>query len=120
MTPLIEHLDTDATTRLADRLSKEREAARVELEVRTKRRIELLQDMKNRERYMKVLEKLSGVPSRAHHHASEIPKPGERTDALAAPRQPHQFKTEECLDGLDLTHISHPGVIEVLHAKHHV
>jgi hypothetical protein len=114
ITPLIEKMDDEACHRLENRLNQERLREDQLKQVRSRRRLEIIHDRKMRERYIAALERLSGVRcTRATRAASvEIP---ERIKLLAEPRAVKTVGLTECLDGLELSHISHPHVVECLH-----
>lgn len=118
MTPLIETLDTDAANRLKDRLKAEEKSDKELLELRARRRAEILEDLKMRQKSFEALEILSGV-TRPRSPPAPIVSQGlsKRTEELAKPRERKPIKPEECLDGLELTHVSNPEVIDALHAR---
>ena len=117
-TPLIENLDDQATDRLKARLTEEQQIAADENSRRALLRAEILQDMKHRQRSLLALERLSGLPPRAQTAPKSILVSTEvsRVENLAKPRNRKFMKTGECLDGLELTHISNPEVLHVLHS----
>ena len=120
MTPLIEHLDTDARSRLRNRLEEESREEQALEEARARRRKEFQQDVKDRNKYFEILEKLSGIQRiriAPQQGSPSVVQCGERTIALAQPRGRKSMTPRECLDGLALVSISTPEVIESLHNK---
>jgi hypothetical protein len=114
ITPLIEKMDDAACHRLEERLNQERLQEEKLKEVRSNRRLEIIQGRKMRERYILALERLSGIHSHSTIRAASTEIP-ERIKLLAEPREVKQVGLSECLDGLELSHISHPHVVECLH-----
>jgi len=119
MTPLIEDLDTDAADRLQERLEEEQRMEKELEEFRAKRRWETLEDLKMRQKSFDALEKLSGIVrprSPSSSPSAYFFCPSKRTEELAKPRERKALNAIDCLDGLELTHVSNPEVIETLHA----
>jgi hypothetical protein len=114
ITPLIERMDDEACNRLEKRLNQERLQEEKLKQMRSARRLEIIQDRKMRERYIEALERLSGIRSTRTIRAASADIP-ERIKLLAEPRNVKTMGLTECLDGLELSHISHPHVVECLH-----
>jgi len=114
ITPLIERMDDDACHRLEQRLNQERAVAEREKDLRHVRRLEIIGNRKSREQYILALERLSGIRPTQSVRASSVPLPA-RIAHLAEPRNVKPTALNECLDGLELSHISHPHVVECLH-----
>lgn len=116
MTPLIEEMDTEAASRLEERLHAEKDRDNELRDIQAKRRAELLEDMKWRKKTFEALERLSGIVVCPRSPTILSPTVSKRTEELSRPREGKPIKTVDCLDGLELTHVSNPEVIETLHA----
>jgi hypothetical protein len=116
MTPLIENLDADATNRLENRLKDETEVQKRESERRAQIRKELIEDTRRREAYIKALERLSGVKRVSTLQPTENSYCiNDRIDKLSRPREQKHLTPTDCLDGLELVHISNPEALDTLH-----
>jgi hypothetical protein len=119
MTPLIENLDAAATNRLDLTLKEEAERERREVERKACFRKELIEDTRRRKAYIEALERLSGIkhisPSQSTGSTQSLKN--DRLEKLALPREHKQLTTKDCLDGLELVHISNPEALDTLHKK---
>lgn len=116
MTPLIEHLDANAMSRLQDRLKIEADQAKSEAELKAQIRKGLIEDTRKREACIQALERLSGI-KRIVSLQQAKKETSDRIESLARPREPRRLSPKHCLDGLELVHISNPEAIETLHRK---
>ena len=118
MTPLIESMDAAATNSLANRLREESCTRERAIARRAQVRSEILQELHKREEYTQALERLSGItrpPSLEKDNDSR--GTSERILKLAQPREVKSMMSDECLDGLELVHITHPDTLNTLHKK---
>lgn len=111
ITRAVEHLDAEATFRLESALIDEERRDAARLVEQAKRRAQILNDAKDREIYWNTLESLSGISSRPRTH-SVSPTCSDRINQLARPKLRHYATLNNCLDGLDLIHITNPEILE--------
>jgi hypothetical protein len=117
LTPAIERMDDEACIRLNERLLSERENAKFAKLTLQQRRNEIIEDRNRRHQTITALEKLSGIKPLARACSADGRNSVEnsRITSLAVPRQQKSISPSLCLDGLELTHISHPNAIQHLH-----
>jgi hypothetical protein len=116
MTPLIQNMDAIAAERLQQRLNEEAAQREAKLAYRAKLRNDIIEDMHRREENTQALERLSGITrsppdARLQDHLNE---PSVRIKKLSEPRAVKNMVLGECLDGLELVHVSHPDALNSL------
>lgn len=111
LTPSIAHMDKDATRRLEKVLVAERREEESELAIRSRTRNEIRSEVENRHRYLNLLEQLSGIQRCSSASRSQTVSLPERIDKLARPKLRHYANLENCLDGVNLIHVTTPQIL---------